>query len=73
MARVERQLPFPEPEPEAQPLMALKLIDPRPPPEKCGISPRPQGLSLWQTSSSWGQHVERGMGVWLVAARQTTT
>ena len=60
MAWVERQLPFPEP--EARPLIASKPADPRPPLEKCRISPHPQGLSLWQTSSSWGQHVERGRG-----------
>ena len=58
MARVERQLPFPEP--EARPLIASKPTDPRPPPEKCGISPHPQDLSLWQTFSTWGQRVEQG-------------
>ena len=71
MARAERQLPFLEP--EARPLIASKLTDLHPPPEKCEISPRPQGLYLWQTSSSWGQHVEREKGVWLVAVRQMMT
>ena len=70
MARAERKLPFLKP--EAQPLIASKPVDPCPPPEKCGISPRPQNLSPWQTSSSWGQQVEHG-GVSLVAIRQTMT
>ena len=60
MAPAERQLPFPDP--EGQPLIVSKPAGPRPPLEKCGISPHPQDLSLWQTSSSWGQQVEQGRG-----------
>ena len=48
-------------------------VGPRPPPEKSGISPHPQFLSLWQASSFLGRQDEQEGEAWVAMVGQPMT